>query len=80
LKFLAELSPDIFVSIMAQYSPQHRACEHPEINRTLRKKEYGEIVGYALDLGLENAFVQEVESRDEFLPDFDKEEPFEGGN
>ena len=35
LRFLADLSPDIFVSIMSQYSPQHKASKYPEINRTL---------------------------------------------
>ncbi len=78
LRFLAHLSPDTFVSIMSQYSPQYRACDYPEINRTLTKNEYDEITDYALDLGLENAFVQELESQEHYLPDFDQERPFEG--
>src|SRR5512138_1082596 len=66
LRFLADLSPDLFVSIMSQYSPQHKASQYPEINRTLTEKEYHEITEYALDLGLENAFVQELESQDHY--------------
>ena len=76
LRFLAELSPDTFVSIMSQYSPQHKACNYPEINRTLTEKEYDEIMDYALELGLKNAFVQEIESQTQCLPDFAQESPF----
>ena len=77
LRFLADLSPDIFVSIMSQYSPQHKARHYPEINRTLTEKEYEKITEYALDLGLENAFVQELESQEQGLPDFAQESPFQ---
>ncbi len=76
LRFLADLSPDIFVSIMSQYSPQYKAGNYPEINRTLTEAEYDEITEYALDVGLENAFVQELESQDSCLPDFAQEHPF----
>ncbi|HUH97695.1 MAG TPA: radical SAM protein [Anaerolineales bacterium] len=76
LQFLADLSPDIFVSIMSQYSPQHKAARYPEINRTLREDEYDQITEYALDLGLGNAFVQEIESQTACLPDFDEANPF----
>jgi len=76
LRFLADLSPDIFVSIMSQYSPQHKAGQYPEINRTLTENEYDEIIEVALDLGLENAFVQELESQEHCLPDFAQESPF----
>jgi putative pyruvate formate lyase activating enzyme len=76
LRVLADLSPDIFVSIMSQYSPQYKACDHPEINRSLTPAEYDEILDYALDLGLENAFIQEMESQEDYLPDFTREKPF----
>jgi putative pyruvate formate lyase activating enzyme len=76
LRFLAELSPDTFVSIMSQYSPQHKASRYPALNRKLTQAEYDEITEYALDLGLENAFVQELESQEECLPDFTNEKPF----
>jgi putative pyruvate formate lyase activating enzyme len=76
LDFLAHLSPDTCISIMAQYSPQHRAHEYPEIDRTLTKDEYDQIVDYALDLGLENAFIQELASQEHYLPDFAQASPF----
>ncbi len=76
LSFLADLSPDIHVSIMSQYSPQYKARDFPGINRTLTEDEYDEITDYALELGLENAFIQKLESQAHYLPDFDQERPF----
>lgn len=77
LAFLAGLSPQTYVSIMSQYSPQHRAAGFSEINRPLTVREYDEITDYAVDLGLENAFIQELDSRHRYLPDFDLDRPFE---
>jgi putative pyruvate formate lyase activating enzyme len=77
LALLAQLSPATHVSIMSQYSPQYRAADHPEINRTLTAGEYDQITDYALELGLENAFLQELGSRHRYLPDFDRDRPFE---
>jgi putative pyruvate formate lyase activating enzyme len=77
LRFLAELSPEICVSIMSQYSPQYQACRYPGIDRTLTEDEYDEIMGHALDLGLDNAFIQELASQDLLIPDFRQDKPFE---
>jgi putative pyruvate formate lyase activating enzyme len=77
LRVLADLSSDVFVSIMSQYSPQHQAREHAGINRTLTSDEYDEITDYALDLGLENAFIQKLESQRHYLPDFARVNPFD---
>jgi putative pyruvate formate lyase activating enzyme len=77
LDILAGISQDIHVSLMSQYSPEFKAVNYPEINRTLAKNEYDEIVDYAWDLGLENVFIQEVESQGQVLPDFKKETPFD---
>ena len=77
LDALADLSPDTFVSLMSQYSPQYKACNYPGINRALTAGEYDEITEYALNLGLENAFIQELESQETCLPDFARENPFD---
>jgi putative pyruvate formate lyase activating enzyme len=76
LRFVANLSQETFVSIMSQYSPQYKACNDSVINRTLSEVEYQEITEFALDLGLENAFVQELESQEKCLPDFNQAKPF----
>jgi putative pyruvate formate lyase activating enzyme len=77
LQAIADLSPDTFVSIMSQYSPQYKACDYPQVNRTLTTEEYDKITDFALDLGLENAFVQELTSQENLLPDFSQEKPFD---
>ena len=77
LAFLAELSPQTAVSIMSQYTPQYQACRHTGIDRTLTAEEYDEIVGYALELGLDNAFIQELASQGLLIPDFNRDKPFE---
>ncbi len=77
LALLARLSPALHISIMSQYSPQHHAAQYPEINRPLMMREYDEVTDYALELGLENAFIQELDSRNAYLPDFHRERPFE---
>ncbi len=77
LALLAKLSPATHVSIMSQYSPQYRAAKYPEINRALTVREYDEVTDYAVELGLENAFIQELDSRHRYLPDFNLERPFE---
>jgi putative pyruvate formate lyase activating enzyme len=77
LDLLADLSPRIHVSIMSQYSPQYRAHEYPEIARPITRTEYDAVVHHAMELGLENAFIQEMSSRKDLLPDFDRETPFD---
>jgi len=77
LAALAELSAETFVSIMAQYSPRYKARDYPGIDRCLARKEYDAVTDSALALGLENAFVQQVESQEHYLPDFRRERPFD---
>ncbi len=66
----------VTLSLMSQYSPQFRAAECPEINRSLIPKEYGDVVGFAANLGFEHLLTQEMDSRAVYLPDFQKGEPF----
>jgi putative pyruvate formate lyase activating enzyme len=77
LAFLAKLSPATHVSIMSQYSPQYKAAKYPPIHQPLTAREYDEVTDYAVELGLENAFIQELDSRHRYLPDFDRDRPFE---
>lgn len=64
----------IFLSIMNQFTPFPFLCRYPELNRTLTKEEYNEVVDYALALGVENGFIQEGETaKESFIPKFDFE-------
>lgn len=65
---------DIFISIMSQYTPCTDLENYPEIDRRLTQQEYDEVVDFAVEIGLENGFVQEGESAQEsFIPPFDLE-------
>jgi putative pyruvate formate lyase activating enzyme len=52
MEFLASLSRDTYVNVMAQYRPCYRASEFPEIARPLAREEYARAVRLALDAGL----------------------------
>lgn len=72
LDYLAENYSDTYISIMAQYTPCGSLNNYPEINRKLTEREYDKVVSYALDLGLNNLFIQELSSaNDSYIPDFD---------
>ena len=59
---------------MSQYTPCTNLEKHPEINRPLTAEEYDDVVDFAVELGLENGFVQEGESASEsFIPPFNLE-------
>ena len=65
---------DIFISIMSQYTPCTNLEKYPEINRKLTQQEYDEVVDFAVDIGVENGFVQDGEAAEEsFIPPFDLE-------
>jgi putative pyruvate formate lyase activating enzyme len=52
MAFLASLSTDTYVNVMAQYRPCFRAGEHPPMDRRITMKEYREAVREALAAGL----------------------------
>lgn len=76
MDYLASLSKDLWVSIMAQYNPQHLAGEFPELSRRLRWEEYQKVVEHAKKVGLHNFYVQDLTSSETYLPDFKRESPF----
>lgn len=69
------LPPDQFLlSLMSQYTPCYKSCEHPEINRRLTTMEYQSVVREVLRLGLEEGYMQERTSAKEgYTPPFDLE-------
>jgi putative pyruvate formate lyase activating enzyme len=68
-----EISPTVTVSIMSQYSPQHRAQRIPLLARTISVSEYQAVLGLLDELGLENGWVQEMGATENYLPDFERE-------
>ncbi|QUL98785.1 MAG: radical SAM protein [Candidatus Fermentithermobacillus carboniphilus] len=60
-----------YVSLMAQYYPTNKAHLYPEIDRKVTRKEYEEVVDELYRLGLEDGFLQELDSADPaYTPDF----------
>lgn len=73
IRYLYETYGDhIFISIMNQYTPLPHVAAYPEINRKLTEAEYDEVVDFAIDLGVEQGFIQEGNTAEEsFIPEFD---------
>ncbi len=72
LKYLYQKYGDnIYISIMNQYTPV-RVCKYEELNRRVDDKVYDEVIDYAWDIGIRNAFIQEGDSATEsFIPIWD---------
>ncbi len=73
LKYLKDTYENrIFISIMNQFTPTEALKNYPEINRKVTKREYDALLGYAISIGIEQAFIQEDgAASDAFIPDFD---------
>lgn len=75
VKYLYHTYKDrIYLSLMNQYTPLPQVEKYPELNRKVSQKAYNKLIDYALDLGVENGFIQEGETASEsFIPDFNGE-------
>jgi len=79
LRFISkELDPKIHISVMAQYYPTNRASRNILLNRKITQSEYARVIDLLDKYGLENGWVQELESNDFYRPNFDsdREDPF----
>lgn len=62
----------IYLSIMSQYTPVEAVKDHPLLGRCVTKREYGRVLDYALEIGIEQGFFQEGETaKESFIPPFD---------
>ncbi len=72
-----EVSPRVTVSLMSQYSPQHRAHRVPLLARPISPAEYREALRALATAGLENGWRQLMGAERIYLPDFEgKGHPF----
>ncbi len=77
LRYIAkEISTDVHISLMSQYNPTTNISSHQDIKRKLNREEYDRIVEEMHILGFENGWVQDLDSAENYNPDFNKEEPF----
>lgn len=74
IKYLYDKYKDnIIISIMNQYTPVNHT-KYSNLNRKLSEEEYMEVVDYAEEIGVENAFIQVGDTQDEsFIPPFNIE-------
>ena len=77
LEKLAAIDKGIHLSLMSQYNPVYGAKSFNEINRRVLEDEVAAIDDRKWEIGLENGWVQEADSADIFLPDFNSSNPFE---
>lgn len=70
-----EFGDDVYLSIMNQYTPMPDiGKKYPELAVKVNHKDYDELVDYAIDMGVENGFIQEGETAlESFIPDFYEE-------
>ena len=74
----------VYISLLNQYTPLGRLKDNPgwkELGRKVTKREYEEVVDYAIGLGVENAFIQEGDTaRESFIPEFDYQGVWKNGS
>lgn len=64
----------IYISLMNQYTPIEGIAEqgYPELARRVTRREYEKVIDFALEIGVENGYIQEGETaKESFIPDFD---------
>jgi len=59
-----EVSNEVAVSVMAQYTPAYKGLETPPFDRPVTKEEYESVVEAASDFGFENGWIQGYEASD----------------
>jgi len=72
-----ELSPRVAISLMSQYYPPAGIERSGFPLRTLEAEEYGKVTGAFHRLGFTKGWLQEMESRLHYRPDFNRSHPFE---
>lgn len=77
LEYIAnEISTKIHLSLMSQYYPPTGLNLQSPLNRKITEEEYEKVIEAMENFGFENGWVQELESSESYLPDFEKEIPF----
>lgn len=66
---------DIVLSLMSQYVPMYKACEHPKINRRISTFEYNFVVDLAASLGFEGYSQERAAADKGYVPQFFDSKP-----
>lgn len=73
LRRISEMYPpkSFLLSLMSQYTPFYKSCEHKEINRRISTYEYERVADIAAELGFEGYMQERSSAKEEYTPDFD---------
>ncbi len=72
------LSLNLHIALMSQYTPPEDIDLPDELNRTLTREEYDRVVEHFYDLGFHKGWVQDFSSQQHYQPHFSEREAFEG--
>lgn len=75
IKYLHETyGNQIYISLMNQYTPLSHVEKYPELNKKVSKRSYEKYIDYAIEIGIENGFIQEGDvAMISFIPEFNGE-------
>jgi len=73
----SELSPGVHLSLMSQYHPTEYVKNHQLLGRFLNEYEYKDVTDMMESLGFRNGYIQDMDSFQNYKPDFSKKHPFE---
>ena len=75
VKYLHETYENkIYLSLMSQYTPLSHVENYPELKRKVDRRIYDKYVDYAIEIGVENGYIQEEDVAEEsFIPEFNGE-------
>lgn len=77
LEFIAnELSSSINISLMSQYQPTLNVYNHNYLGKTVSEKEYLQVTQKLDELEITNGWIQELESANNYNPNFKMDNPF----
>ena len=72
LDWFSNIKDKAYINIMSQYTPFGCIDNFPELKRKVTKREYKDVLDYAISLGIKNAFYQDLQSADtSYIPKWD---------
>lgn len=72
LDWFSDIKDKAFINVMSQYTPFGDIDKYPELQRKITRREYEQVIDYALSKGIEKMLYQQQLSADEkYIPKWD---------
>ena len=72
LDWFTNIKDSAYLNVMSQYTPFGQIDAYPELQRKLTKREYENVIDYAISLGLEKMLYQDYKSAStDYIPSWD---------